>query len=1325
MYLNPPPPRRSARIANRNNIQSGATSTQAPPWALVSAQDYDRWNLEHLGLESIQAPGPSNSSNTLIITRTHSNHKVKGNPKITHQFPVRVAPSRNVTMKNTPNHIPRNLGKSTNSIALQWNMNGFFNNLADLERITLLKRPAYICLQELHNVSTQQLDRALGGQYKWVQSRGSGYQSAGLGVHRSVPFKKIAINPEFPVVAIETKYPVPMTVISYYVPNRTVNAGHKLIKALEPVTGPMIIMGDANGHHSRWGSPLNNLQGSSIADAAEELDLVVMNDGSPTYCSGSTETAIDVTLTSSCLLHHFSWAIDDDLAGSDHHPIHILSTDSHPTMTKRPRWIYESANWNSFANDFTEYFRNEPPGSLTDMMNAVHQAAVDNIPKSGTTIGTRNTNWWCNDTDEAVALRKTTFKALKKQLKKIRRLEKKNVVVPLLYITKAQEAKAAFAAARNRCRAIIKKAKNDSWKAFLDGIHPDQSSQQLWDKINRLSGKRKNFGYGIHFNGRISRDPSVVAEQLSEYFAELSSHNAYPDSFKRNHPPANTELRNISIPECNLSLNKPFGMNELCHALSRGHGKSLGVDEIGYPMLKNLPTIGKIHLLDLINKEWTERTIPMQWKHSLITPIPKKEKTNGTAASFRPISLTCCVGKVMERMVNRRLINWLNECSWFDHRQHAFRAGRGVGSYFTDLGEILELGMSTGHVEIAALDIEKAYNRIWTPNVVRKLINEGLGGNIIHFLVNFLTDRTFQVCVGNFRSSTKTEETGIPQGSVIAVTAFLVGVCGVFEKIPRNMYALMYADDIALIAVCKTEKATRLKIQAAVNAATRWANDTGFNISAPKCELVHICNSKHKVLGTPVRSNGTRIPMRKSIRLLGVHIDRALNFDKHIFETRRNCKTRINLIKAISKRHQRCNRQTILRVAEAIIDSRLIFGIELTGIAYEKITASFAPIHNNAIRIASGLLPGTPADAACAESGCLPFRFKIQKTLINRAVSHLTRTTGNYLNTLDRTGQRLYRHLTNYNMPRMDKVLWVGETNWDRPPIKTNKSLEVKFKRKKDIPLSLLKNEGLKVLDRYKSHCIRYTDGSKSKDGRVGLGVAGDISISLRLPDTTSVFSAEAAAILHAIKHPPSKPLLVVTDSLSVIKALRADHSAHPWIQTIQDIGKDHTYMWAPSHCGIPGNEAADKLANNGRHSWIPHTNSTAPDVKRDIKNKINTKWALEWANSTFPLRKIKNTPERWEDPVSQMDQRVISRLRVGMTRFTNNMTGHGPFRVMCPICQVRNTVEHVLIVCPNYHEQRECNGIPTNIRTALSEDASALAQVIQFMKDAKLYYET
>lgn len=220
-----------------------------------------------------------------------------------------------------------------------------------------------------------------------------------------------------------------------------------------------------------------------------------------------------------------------------------------------------------------------------------------------------------------------------------------------------------------------------------------------------------------------------------------------------------------------------------------------------------------------------------------------------------------------------------------------------------------------------------------------------------------------------------------------------------------------------------------------------------------------------------------------------------------------------------------------------------------------------------------------------------------------------------------------------------------------------------------------------------------------------------------------SVFSAEAAAIFVAVTTPADRPLLILTDSASVLEALNSEHPKHPWVQGILAALPSSTSLaWVPGHCNVPGNDAADRLASVGHQGQRFTETIPLDDAKRWIKNVVWNHWASVWdENRSAQLRKTKATVSRWEELDSLHDQKVLSLLRVGHTRLSHNF-GPGPFRISCDSCGILNSVEHVICVCPQYRYPREAYGISGNINEALGNDPSAIGALFSFLKDAGLY---
>ncbi|GFS68012.1 probable RNA-directed DNA polymerase from transposon X-element [Trichonephila clavipes] len=161
-----------------------------------------------------------------------------------------------------------------------------------------------------------------------------------------------------------------------------------------------------------------------------------------------------------------------------------------------------------------------------------------------------------------------------------------------------------------------------------------------------------------------------------------------------------------------LPYNCDFDMWELKRALSSAHNTSPGTVGISYELLRHLNEDSLVSLLYLFNRIWREQVYPTQWQEAIVIPILKPGKGPKNPLSYRPISLTSCLCKTLERMVNTRLIYQLEKNRCIPLFQSGFRKGRSALDNIIMLeGKIRNAFVRRNHLVSIFFDIEKAYDR--------------------------------------------------------------------------------------------------------------------------------------------------------------------------------------------------------------------------------------------------------------------------------------------------------------------------------------------------------------------------------------------------------------------------------------------------------------------------------------------------------------------------------------------------------------------------------------------------------------------------------------
>jgi Reverse transcriptase (RNA-dependent DNA polymerase) len=200
-------------------------------------------------------------------------------------------------------------------------------------------------------------------------------------------------------------------------------------------------------------------------------------------------------------------------------------------------------------------------------------------------------------------------------------------------------------------------------------------------------------------------------------------------------------------------------------------------------MIKKLPACAKSKLLETYNNVWATHEFPESWTEALVIPILKKGKDPTNATSYRPISLTSCVCKVMEKLINRRLVFVLESKQLIPDQQYGFKKERSTKDVLKILTtDIIETFRERKHLVLTSLDISKAYDTCWRYRIIKTLKDARIDGKMLHFIINFMNNRSFRVAVGNTLSDPMTIENGEIQGAVLTVTLFLVAMSGITKK---------------------------------------------------------------------------------------------------------------------------------------------------------------------------------------------------------------------------------------------------------------------------------------------------------------------------------------------------------------------------------------------------------------------------------------------------------------------------------------------------------------------------------------------------------------
>ena len=195
----------------------------------------------------------------------------------------------------------------------------------------------------------------------------------------------------------------------------------------------------------------------------------------------------------------------------------------------------------------------------------------------------------------------------------------------------------------------------------------------------------------------------------------------------------------------NEIYNEDFNLDELVEAIQLSHDSTMGTDEIHYQMLKHLPDTSLETLLNIFNYIVTTGKFPEDWTLATIIPIPKPGKDPAEPNNYRPIALTSCLCKTLERMINKRLPWFLESNNHILRFRSGFRSDRSTTDNLVRLETFIrDAFIKKEHVVAVFFDLEKAYDTTWRYGILKDIHKLGLRGRHPTFIENFFADRASQ-----------------------------------------------------------------------------------------------------------------------------------------------------------------------------------------------------------------------------------------------------------------------------------------------------------------------------------------------------------------------------------------------------------------------------------------------------------------------------------------------------------------------------------------------------------------------------------------------------
>jgi len=1236
---------------------------------------------------------------------------------------------------------------------LQWNCNGIIKHQNELRNHLCRNSNKYdiICLQETFLKPDKKFN--IPGYTAVRRDRVDGDKGGVLTlVKQNLNYTQICSPDNLECIVLKIKLlSAYLTVANIYLPPDKYVDQNELSKIFGPQT---LIIGDINAKSKLWGSPRPDERGLMFEELIDMHNASVINTGQPTYQHHNGSLShLDVSIVSSALATRSNWSVLNNTMGSDHCPTVVTINDTQPFVEQGnpPRFKLSKADWSHYKRICNESLTAQATYDddiaihsrrVTEVIIAAAERCVPQSKPGRKKLKHKPLPYWNENCNAAIYARNRARNKLNRN--------------------NTPENAENYKKLKGTAQKTIKEAASDYWKDFCDTLNRTTNLSVVWNMAKRMNGisvhkKPQNF----ELNGKLIETDLEKANAFAESFAKTSSNDNYSTTFKIYKQQIENESAEkslhrkptgvtTSITSSSGGLDDNFSLSELRRAVRETKKHSApGDDRISYSMIQHLSKRSTRILLDLYNRVWTEGQIPQDWRHAIITPILKPGKDPQDISSYRPISLTSAVGKVMEKLVTNRLTYYLEKNKMLTNVQTGFRKGRSTVDQIIRLQDTInKYNHNKGYTMAVFIDFKSAYDMLWHNGLLRKLKNMGIDGKTFAYISHFLNNRTIQVRVGDKLSTTHVLENGTPQGSIISPLLFLIMI----NDLPTDLTdteTTLFADDSCLFKSGRNLDVIIRRMQNSLNKLADWCDINGFKISMDKTVAVLFTHRREQI-NKILKINDEALTVKSHAKFLGIIFDSKLTWNDHVNYIVDKCKKRINLLRAVAGNKWGANKNTLLRIYRSVIRSVIDYGAIALDSMSECNKKRLDCIQTQALRIASGAARCTANAALQVDMGEPPLQLRRLQQQLQYAAKvqctenhparqvfepHWTIRSKKYNMDTD----PIYCKVKEF-MSQQDTKNWEGPITPSYIPWRT-KDLAIdisvaKGTNKKECP-ELITSVAKERIDRSKHDLQVYTDASKTPDGKTSAAFCIPelkFEHSVRLTDKITIFTAEMMAIKQALQWiqenerqigAHQRNIVLFSDSLSVLQVLKngktdcRPNMIAKIFEIVNGIKNSVTLVWIPSHLGIRGNEMADKAAQRAISNQMVNL-----EVKLELKEIYNmiTKYVMNKWQDMYNTSQHGHFYREIEPLVSQRikythqsrsKETTITRIRLGKC-YTNEFLAR--LKVVdsdkCVECVTAvETVEHFLLQCPHSDLCKKiistCSslGVPPEIKYILSDN--------------------
>lgn len=645
---------------------------------------------------------------------------------------------------------------------------------------------------------------------------------------------------------------------------------------------PSVLGGDFNVH-------INSPHDSDtlfLTSLLAEYDYKIFSPTRPTCTSGNI---LDFIIVPNTLLNLFrSVVVDDSPSPSDHYPvlfqIDLFTADEVVSSQPRRCRAYRSMNHDSFTTDLQNYLSNINGSSFKSYLDNFNMSLTSLLDEHAPfrTLQERerdNPPWMDQDYIRHRSLRK--------------RLQN-------------SPNKAAYNAQKRHCAYLAKQKRREYYSTFCDNI-PSHDQKQLYRALNKLCGRSKT-GSDLPPHS----DPVQLANSFNQFFVKKTldirsaiEANNDTDSVHSNYHLIPTEDKPYELNNFQPTNGEEIRTIIKKHGIKTGPYDPLPAFLIERHLEELLP-----HFVNLVNLSILEETCEGLTEAHVVPLLKYFDLDKEIYKNFRPVSLLSFISKLTERIVHSRINTYLNDNNLQTTSQYGYKKHHSCETMLLKLiDDILVAVDRKLGVVLLIVDLSAAFDSVDHRLLFNILeFKYRITGSALAWIKSFLCDRTQRVKIGNCLSDSLVITIGVAQGSILGPLLFNLYCSGMDSAFQKSGFKSMgYADDNSGIRVFPAFSALSTvysKIPDCLSSIRQWCSSHFLKLNSDKTSLIAFGDQEfHSNFNFTCSHSdlGDILPISKTVKLLGVHLDSQLSFNDHIASTVTSVNNMLRNLRSIRK----------------------------------------------------------------------------------------------------------------------------------------------------------------------------------------------------------------------------------------------------------------------------------------------------------------------------------------------------------------------------------------------------------------------------------------